>query len=174
MWRSNFHNPVMSAAEFWASQSDYQLQQADFSRSACKSEAAHVIVSGSVASFLPDSVALGLLLEHHRVSLETSVAFLSQFSFHGVAICRENVVLLEEGVYQITRIICVGSDYYVHLRLLAEALRVDGLGMYYILPSDEVAGSTRLLKVSLHTSITGMYAVPDPGPPVRTVLVPKW
>ena len=74
----------------------------------------------------------------------------------------------------VTRIICVGSDYYVHLRLLAEALRVDGLGMYYILPSDEVAGSTRLLKVSLSTSITGMYAVPDPGPPVRTVLVPKW
>ena len=65
--RSNYHNPVKSVAEFWAAQSDYQLQTLSLdTHSAVKSAHATVLVCGPARRF-KESVAVALLLQHSRV-----------------------------------------------------------------------------------------------------------
>ena len=65
--RSNYHNPVKSVAEFWAEQSDYQLQTlSDDAHSAVKSAHSTVLVHGPALQF-KDSVAVAVLLERSQV-----------------------------------------------------------------------------------------------------------
>ena len=170
--RSNFHNPVKSAAQFWAEQSDYQLQNATFSRSSSSYDPCDVIVNGSATSF-PDSEIVSLLLAHGHISHKTPLQFLNVFTFHGVAIKRTESILLQEGVYEVLRILVTSdNNYYLWLQLVIEKLRVDEIGMPYYLPEDRACASYRLLSVHSASGVTGVFSIREPGG--ETLIVTRW
>ena len=170
--RSNLHNPVMSAAEFWAEQSDHQIRHTSHSRSACTFDPSDVIVSGTPHSF-PDSEITSLLVEYSHVLPETPLEFLSAFTFHGVRITRTECILLAEGVYQVLRILVVsGEHYYLWLKLVSPVLRVDDMGMHYFLPEDVVSESNRLLSLHSGSGVTGVYTIREPDG--ETLVIVRW
>ncbi len=156
--RSNFHNPVKSAVEFWAGQSDWQLRAYDpISRAACCSSYAKVIVSGPLSSF-SDSTSAQLLLHYHKAGPETNLVFLNSVQFHGVTIRRTDHVLMSASIFFVARIICVGgTSCYLYLHHIPSELQRDDLGALFIdvVPST----SSRMLSLDSHTDITGVWTV---------------
>ena len=153
--RSNFHNPVKSAATFWCEQSDWQCQQADFSRCACSNPV--VLAEGTVAGF-PDSEPLALLLQHDRVQLDLAVQFLSALEFHGVPVPRCSGVLVDGSLYFVERLLACGGQYYVWLRLLAAELTLNSFGHLIARPAS-IASSSRLLNLHHGSDLTPVYMV---------------
>ena len=158
--RSNFKNPVKSTAIFWCEQSDWQCQQADFSRTACSD--AVVLVQGTVADF-PDSQVLALLLEKRVVQLDSGVQFLSKLDFHGVTVLRSSGVLVGRSLYWVERLLACQGEYFVWLRLVPAEFSVNSFGqtLAHSVPASD--SSCRLMSLHHGSQFTPVYLVPD-GP----------
>lgn len=154
--RSNFHNPVKSTATFWCEQSDWQCQQADFLRSACSN--AVVLVQGMVADF-PDSEPLALLLQHHKLQLDSKVEFLSAVEFQGVSMRRQTGVLIDGSLYLVERLLACEEQYFVWLRFLTPQLTLDSFGQRIAQQCSDLL-SYRLMSLHHGSDLTPVYLVP--------------
>jgi hypothetical protein len=170
--RGNFHNPPKDVANFWALQSDFELQEnakgRDF-RSSCDSSKSAVIVSGA-ASMFHDSQVVMLLRDNEKVAETTHIEFLSSVAFHGVTLQREEHVLISPAVYIILRIVRVGGNHYLFLEEVSSAVEIDEHGRYYVLPATYVR-PLRLLSLTSTSDVCGLWALPLDGS--RLYVVPK-
>lgn len=168
--RSNYHNPAKSAGEFWARSSDYDLQNSTAS-GACCSKDAPVLVTGSAERF-PDSLAVRLLIEHSCINSSTIVEFLTLVKVHAVPLRRADLILLDQKVYSVQRIIRVSSStaHFVLLYEMASCLSVDTLGAFYVQHAEVTDALPQRLVSLSHSLITCLWTVPNGN---RLYLVPK-
>jgi hypothetical protein len=170
--RGNFHNPPKDVANFWALQSDFELQEiakCSGLRSSCNSSKSAVIVGGP-ASMFNDSQVVTLLRDHEKVAATTHIEFLSSIAFHGVTIQREEHVLISSAVYIVLRIVRAGGNHYLFLEELSSAVEIDEQFRYYVLPKTH-ARPLRLLSLTSVSDVCGLWALPLDG--TRLYIVPK-
>ena len=166
--RGNFQNPVKCSAEFWCEQSDYQLQQASFSRDACQEPC--VFVSGKAEALAADSEPLRMMLRERAVTADASIAFLSSVTFHGVTMRRSECVLVQRSLYVVKRLITCNQMYFLWARLLCAQLCTDQYGSW-VAHIDDVASSYRLMSLNNGSDVTCVYTIPTGVPGVVTVIV---
>ena len=166
--RSNFQNPVKSAAEFWCEQSDYQLQQATFDRSACQEPV--VLVSFAARDIAGASEPVRLLLERGVVSADAQVDFLSSLAFHGVRLEKSGCVVVACALYRVQRILACSGAHYLWMRLLSSELTHDECGSWSAHVGDQGV-TCRLMSLNNGTDITCVYIVPNDASNVVSVIV---
>ena len=173
--RSNFANPVKSVAEFWAQQSDYQLQTLT-AHPGVTSDHATVLVSAPAQHFA-DSQCARLLIAHSLVNPSTEISFMSELLLHRVSIRREDWVLLDAGVWSVLRVVRVNANasHHVLLRRVADAVQLDEFGAYYVDIMPCYLGSTddelRFVSVTSACTMTGLWTIGSPSG--RVYVIPK-
>ena len=167
--RSNFHNPPKSVAQFWAGQSDWELQNLTLS-DACS--CGRSIVGGRADHF-HDSLAVALLLSQERIEPSTQVDFLASVMLHAVTILRTEYVLLEGRVYTVSRLLSACDHCYALLHEVASSVLIDELGAYYIelVATDEEDLPKRMIMLDNACKMTGLWSVPVDS---RMYVVPKY
>lgn len=167
--RSNFHNPPKSVAEFWAGQSDWELQNLPHS-AACS--CAVSLVSGR-ADVFHDSVAVALLLSQSRIKPSTHVDFLSSVKLHSVTVQRTDYVFLDRCVYTVARLVSACEQFYAVLHEVASLVLTDELGAYYFehVASVEEDLPTRMITLDNACTMTALWSIPVDS---RVYFVPKY
>jgi hypothetical protein len=172
--RGNFLNPPRDCAEFYAKQSDYDLQNfdAEFGRSILKSDDTDIIISGPASTF-HDSFSVRLLQQTGQIETTMTIEFLKSIQFHSTRIAQEDYILVDQAVYTVSRLIRTPTAHYMLLQLVAPKIQIDSTdGAYYVL-ADQMHDTVRLLSLSDASSITGLWVVQDPDSN-RLHLVPKF
>ena len=170
--RSNFHNPVKSVAEFWAQQSDYQLQTLT-THYAVTSEQKSIVVSGPAETF-SDSHIISFLLARSLIRSSEVVSFISELRLHCVPIRKDELVLLDGAVWYVLRMLRVHDEHYMLLRSVAPSVQLDEHGSYYIDTSITCASqSVRCLSLTGACTATGLWSIQQ-SDSHRLYVIPKY
>ena len=105
------------------------------------------------------------------MSESTEVAFLSEIKWHGVPISREDLVLLDAGVWFVLRVLRADALHYLLLRHVAARPSVDEQGAHFVDYDSSHDSHVRFVSVTGTCTVTGLWSIRSGS---RVYIVPKY